>query len=63
MNRVMLVGNLARDPELSTTPSGVNVCRFTIAVQRRFTNAEGQREADFLPVIACAAWPITAISI
>ncbi len=52
MNRVMLVGNLARDPELSTTPSGVNVCRFTIAVQRRFTNAEGQREADFLPVIA-----------
>lgn len=52
MNRVMVVGNLARDPELSTTPSGVNVCRFTIAVQRRFTNAEGQREADFLPVIA-----------
>lgn len=52
MNRVMLVGNLARDPELSTTPGGVNVCRFTIAVQRRFTNAEGQREADFLPVIA-----------
>lgn len=55
MNKVILVGNLARDPELSTTTSGISVCKFTIAVQRRFTNAEGTREADFLPVIVWRA--------
>ena len=51
MNKVILVGNLARDPELSTTTNGISVCRFTIAVQRRFANAEGTREADFIPII------------
>jgi len=51
MNKVVLVGNLTRDPELNTTSSGISVCKFTVAVQRRFTNAEGSRETDFLPVI------------
>lgn len=50
MNKVMLIGNLTRDPELNTTNSGVAVCRFTIAVPRRFSNSEGEREADFLNI-------------
>lgn len=53
MNKVFLVGNLTRDPELTTTPNGFSVCRFSIAVQRRFANSEGEREADF---INCVAW-------
>ncbi len=52
MNKVMLIGNLTKDPELTTTNNGVNFCRFTIAVGRNFTSADGEREADFLPVIA-----------
>ena len=51
MNRVYLIGNLTRDPELATTTSGVSVCRFALAVQRRFSNAEGEREADFFNVV------------
>ena len=47
----MLIGNLARDPELITTNNGVSLCRFTLAVQRRFNNNDGEREADFLPII------------
>ena len=52
MNKVFLIGNLTRDPEMRTTQSGVNNCTFTIAVQRRFANPQGVREADFIPVIA-----------
>ncbi len=55
MNKVVLIGNLSRDPELSTTNGGVSVCRFTIAVQRRFQNAEGEREADFINVVVWRA--------
>lgn len=51
MNKVILIGNLSRDPELTTTNGGVSVCRFTIAVQRRFQNAEGERDADFLNIV------------
>ena len=51
MNKVVLVGNLTRDPELSTTNSGVSVCKFSIAVQRRFANTDGEREADFLNIV------------
>ena len=53
MNKVVLIGNLTRDPELTTTASGISYCRFTIAVSRRFSNADGEREADF---INCVAW-------
>ena len=53
MNKAFLVGNLTRDPELTTTANGISVCRFTIAVSRRFSNSEGEREADFLN---CIAW-------
>ena len=53
MNKVILVGNLTRDPEYQTTPNGVALARFSIAVQRKFVNADGNREADF---INCIAW-------
>lgn len=50
MNKVFLIGNLTRDPELSTTPSGVSVCRFAIAVNRNFTAQDGTRETDFFNI-------------
>lgn len=53
MNRVVLVGRLTRDPELRYTPSGVAVATFTLAVNRTFTNQQGEREADF---INCVVW-------
>ena len=45
INRVVLVGRLTKDPEYRTTPSGVSVATFTLAVNRTFTNAQGEREA------------------
>lgn len=57
-NKVILVGNLTADPELKQTPSGVSVCRFGIAVQRRFSrNEQGQTTTDFFNVVA---WRQTA---
>ncbi len=50
MNKVILIGNLTRDPELTETPSGVPVCRFAIAVSRDYANADGTREADFFNI-------------
>ena len=54
MNKVYLIGNLTRDPEMRTTSSGINVCDFTVAVNRRTSraNAGGQPEADFFRVSA-----------
>lgn len=53
MNKVFLIGNLTRDPEMRSTQSGVAVCNFTIAVNRRFRNPQtGQQETDFLNVVA-----------
>lgn len=51
MNKVVLIGNLTRDPELQTTNGGVSVCRFSLAVTRRFANAEGERDADFINIV------------
>lgn len=51
INRVILVGRLTKDPEYRTTPSGVEVATFTLAVNRTFTNAQGEREADFINVV------------
>ncbi|RFU67271.1 single-stranded DNA-binding protein [Peribacillus saganii] len=53
MNRVILVGRLTKDPELRYTPNGVPVATFTLAVNRAFTNQQGEREADF---INCVVW-------
>jgi len=51
MNKCILIGNLTKDPELTTTTNGVAVCRFTIAVSRRYSNADGERETDFLNIV------------
>ncbi|GGO38089.1 MULTISPECIES: single-stranded DNA-binding protein [Staphylococcus] len=51
INRVVLVGRLTKDPEYRSTPSGVSVATFTLAVNRTFTNAQGEREADFINVV------------
>ena len=50
MNKVYLIGNLTRDPELSETTGGVAYCRFAIAVNRTFVNADGTRDADFFNI-------------
>lgn len=51
MNKVFLIGNLTRDPELRATQSGVSVCSFSIAVNRRFKNQQtGQQETDFINI-------------
>lgn len=50
MNKVILVGNLTRKPELASTPNGVSVCKFAIAVSRDYANADGNRETDFFNI-------------
>ena len=57
INRVMLFGRLTRDPELRYTPSGVANCTFSLAVDSQFKNAQGEKEADFINVVA---WRQTA---
>jgi single-strand DNA-binding protein len=57
MNKVVLVGRLTKDPEIKSTSSQVQFVNFTIAVDRRFKDASGQRQADF---ISCVAWRQTA---
>ena len=51
MNKCILVGNLTRDPELKQTATGISVCNFGIAVNRNFSNANGEREADFFNIV------------
>lgn len=51
MNKVILVGRLTRDPEVKNTTTGKAVATFTLAVDRRFKNADGQKEADFVPMV------------
>ena len=53
MNTVNLIGRLTKDPELKYTATGIAICKFTLAVNRDFTNQNGEREADF---IGCIAW-------
>lgn len=52
MNRVFLIGNLTRDPELAETNSGVAVCHFAIAVNRGYASSDGERQTDFFNVTA-----------
>ncbi len=52
MNKIILIGNLTRDPEALTTSGGVNFTRFQIAVNRPFTNANGERVADYFDILA-----------
>jgi len=53
MNKVFLIGNLTRDPELSETAAGMKMCRFSIAVNRNYTGPDGERKTDFFN---CVAW-------
>lgn len=57
MNKVILIGNLASDPESRTTQSGIAQCSFRLAVQRRFKGQNGEKETDFLPIVC---WRQTA---
>lgn len=52
INRAVLLGRLTRDPELRYTSGGIAVTTFTLAIDRRTTNQQGEREADFIPVVA-----------
>ena len=56
-NRAVLIGRLTADPELKTTQSGVSVCSFTLAVDRRFKGQDGERKADFIGIVT---WRQTA---
>lgn len=60
MNKVFLIGNLTRDPELTETASGVPVCHFSIAVNRNYSSQDGERQTDFFN---CTAWRAMAESI
>ena len=51
MNKAIIMGRLTRDPEVRYTQTGKVVCSFTLAVDRTFTSANGQKEADFLPIV------------
>lgn len=50
MNKVYLIGNLTRDPELSETPNGIALCRFAIAVNRTYSGSDGERQTDFFNI-------------
>lgn len=52
MNKAFIIGNLTKAPELKTTPNDISVCSFTVAVQRKYKDQNGKRQADFIPVIA-----------
>jgi len=65
MNKLTIIGNLTKDPELRTTATGLSVCTFSVAVNRRKRDESGQDEADFFRVTAwrelgelCAKWLI-----
>lgn len=53
MNKSIIMGRLTAQPELRQTQNGIASCRFTVAVNRRFKNANGEYDADFIP---CVAW-------
>jgi single-strand DNA-binding protein len=57
LNKAIIIGRLTRDPDLRYLQNGTAVCSFTLAVDRTFKNKDGQREADFIPVVA---WRKTA---
>ena len=50
LNKVVLIGRLTKDPELRYTPTGIPVTTFILAVNRSFTDSQGKREADFIPI-------------
>jgi len=57
LNKCILIGRLSHDPELRYTDEGTPVCNFSLAVERGFTNRDGEKETDFIDVVA---WRQTA---
>lgn len=57
MNKVILVGNVTKDLELKTTANGISTCTFSVAVNRKFKNAQGVQEADYINIVT---WRQTA---
>lgn len=57
MNKCVIIGRLTKEPEVKNTSNQVTVCTFTVAVDRKFKDSNGQRQADF---INCVAWRQTA---
>jgi single-strand DNA-binding protein len=57
LNKIILIGNATRDPELKYTPQGLPVAKFGLAVNRRFKNAQGERDVDFFDIVV---WRQTA---
>jgi single-strand DNA-binding protein len=57
INKVILIGRITKDPELKYTTSNIAFCQFSLAVNRQFTNADGERETDF---INCITWKASA---
>lgn len=55
MNKVILIGRLTKDPVLTTVSTGTNVCKFTLAVDRQFKDASGNKQADFLNIVVWRA--------
>ena len=55
MNKAILIGRLTADPELQTTSSGVDVCRFSLAINRPFKSQSGETQADFLNIVVWRA--------
>ena len=55
MNKVVMIGNLTKDPEIRTTNGGHSVCTFTLAINRRIADKNGERQADFIPVVCWRA--------
>ena len=52
LNKVVLIGRLTKNPEVNYTPgTGVAVAKFTLAVERNYTSQNGQKEADFIPIV------------
>lgn len=51
LNRVILIGRLTKDPEMRFTPNGIPVTTFTLAVNRNFSNKQGERTADFIDIV------------
>lgn len=51
LNRIVLIGRLTRDPELRYTSNGTPVCNFTLAVERNYTNRNGDRDVDFISIV------------
>lgn len=52
MNVAIIIGRLTKNPEMRSTQSGTSVCSFTVAVDRQFKNQQGEKETDFIPVVA-----------